>query len=278
MPPDWQICTHMHNFPVARTSRIGRMKTLVRALAALLTALMVSSQGLAQDTTLVFAAASLKDAIEAIDSTWTQRGGRAVASMASSSALARQIDNGAPAQVFISADLEWMDYLEKRGLLQPGTRRNLLGNRLVLIAPADSTLKTVIAPGFALAQLLGPDGRLAIGDPQHVPAGKYAKAALVKLGVWDSVARRVAAAENVRAALALVARGEAPLGIVYETDARAEPKVRIVATFGEGLHPPIVYPAALLRGARPAAAAYLAFLSGAEAKALFMRYGFTPLN
>lgn len=254
------------------------MRRIASALLLLFAGLVSTAPAGAQDTTLLFAAASLKEAVEAVNLAWAQRGGRAVASLASSSALARQIDNGAPAQVFISADLDWMDYLEKRGLLQPGSRRNLLGNRLVLIAPAGSTTKAAITPGFALAQLLGPDGRLAVGDPQHVPAGMYAKAALVKLGVWDSVARRVAAAENVRAALALVARGEAPLGIVYETDARAEPRVRIVATFGDGLHPPIVYPAALLRGARPAAAAYLAFLSDAEAKALFMRFGFTPLN
>ncbi len=254
------------------------MKSFTRACLALLAALSFASPAIARDATLVFAAASLKDAIEAINAAWAQRGGQAVASLASSSALARQIDNGAPAQVFVSADLDWMDYLEKRGRLQPGTRRNLLANRLVLIAPADSTLKATIAPGFALARMLGPDRRLALGDPQHVPAGKYAKAALVTLGVWDSVAPRVAAAENVRAALALVARGEAPLGIVYATDARAEPRVRILATFGEGLHPPIVYPVALVRGAKPAAAAYVEFLSTAEAKSLLMRFGFTPLN
>lgn len=254
------------------------MGRFLRAFAALLAVLVSIPVTLAQDTTLVFAAASLKDAIEAVNRVWAQHGGKAVVSLAASSALARQIENGAPAQVFISADLEWMDYVEKRGLLKPGTRANLLGNRLVLIAPADSSVHTSIAPGFPLVRLLAPNGRLALGDPQHVPAGKYAREALRKLGVWASVEARVAGAENVRAALALVARGEAPLGIVYATDALGEPRVRIVAGFGAGLHPPVVYPAAQLRDAGPGAAAYLAFLSSAQAKALFMRYGFTPLN
>ena len=233
----------------------------------------------AKESVLVFAAASLRDALDSVNAAWTKLSGdRAVASYAASSALARQIENGAPAQVFVSADLDWMDYVEKKGLIAPGTRRNLLGNKLVLIAPAGSTVQASIAPGFPLARLLGPSGRLALGDPQHVPAGKYAHAALAKLGVWDSVASRVAGAENVRAALNFVVREEAPLGIVYETDARAEPRVRIVATFGEGLHPPVVYPAAALKGATPAATAYLTFLSSPQAKALFQRYGFTPLN
>lgn len=226
----------------------------------------------------MFAAASLGDAIAAVNAAWKQRGGRTVVSLASSSTLARQIENGAPAQVFISADLEWMDYVATRGLLESGTRRNLLGNRLVLIAPAGSRVQVSIPPGSGLADALGANGRLALGDPRHVPAGKYAKAALTALGTWDTIAPRIAAAENVRAALALVARGEAPLGIVYETDARAEPGVRIVATFPEDLHPKIVYPAALIKGAGPAAAAYLTFLASAEAQALFMRHGFRPLH
>jgi len=233
----------------------------------------------AQDTLLVFAAASLRESLDAVNADWVQRGGaRPVVSYAASSALAKQLDGGAPAQVYISADLDWMDYAEKRGLIQSTSRRNLLGNKLVLVAPAASKVRAAIAPGFPLAQLLGPSGRLAIGDPQHVPAGKYARAALEKLGVWDSVANRVAAAENVRAALALVARDEAPLGIAYETDARAEPKVRVVAEFRPGLHPPVIYPAALVAGAKPPAAAYLDFLASPQARAQFRKYGFTPLN
>jgi molybdate transport system substrate-binding protein len=233
----------------------------------------------AQDTMLIFAAASLKESLDAVNADWVRRGGaKPVVSYAASSALAKQLDGGAPAQVFISADLDWMDFAEKRALIQPATRRNLLGNRLVLVAPAGSKAKASIAPGFPLAQLLGPSGRLALGDPQHVPAGKYARAALEKLGVWGTVSNRIAAAENVRAALTLVARDEAPLGIVYETDARAEPKVSIVADFGTGLHPPVVYPAALVTGAKATAAAYLEFLASPQAKARFQGYGFTPLN
>jgi len=233
----------------------------------------------AQDTMLVFAAASLKDSLDAVNADWVKRGGaKPVVSYAASSALAKQLDGGAPAQVFISADLDWMDFAEKRGLIQSATRRNLLGNKLVLVAPAASKAQATITPGLPLAQMLGPAGRLALGDPQHVPAGKYARAALETLGVWGSVSNRIAAAENVRAALTLVARDEAPLGIVYETDARAEPKVRIVADFGTGLHPPVVYPAALVTGARAPAAAYLDFLASPQAKAQFRGFGFTPLN
>ena len=239
---------------------------------------LIASSAHAQDTLLVFAAASLKEALDAVNSAWALQGGaKAVPSYAASSALAKQIENGAPAQVFISADLDWMDYAERKGLILPATRGNLLGNTLVLIAPASSKVQAAITPGFPLAALLGPSGRLALGDPQHVPAGKYARAALKKLGVWDSVAGRIAAAESVRAALTFVAREEAPLGIVYQTDARAEGRVRVVADFGMGLHPPVIYPAALLKDAKPPAAAYLAFLSSPQARALFQRYGFTPL-
>lgn len=252
------------------------MKKLLATLA-LLAAFAPGAN--AQDTLLVFAATSLKESLDAVNAAWVQQGGAKTAtSYAASSALARQIEGGAPAQVFISADLEWMDYLEKRALLQPGTRRNLVGNKLALIAPAQSKAQVTLARGVQLAPLLGASGRLAIGDPQHVPIGKYARAALEKLGAWDAVSRRLAATENVRAALALVARDEAPLGIVYETDARAEPKVRIVAVFGEGLHPPVIYPAAAIRGAKAGAGAYLAFLSAPQAKALFRQHGFTPLN
>lgn len=220
-----------------------------------------------QDRVLVFAAASLKNALDEVNSAYDRP---VVASYAASSALARQIEAGAPAQLFVSADLEWMDYLEKKRLLAPGTRRNLLGNRLVWIVPVNTQ-----RPADPLAAL-GASGRLALADPQHVPAGKYAKAALEKMRAWESVSRRIAAAENVRAALALVARGEAPLGIVYETDARAEPKVAIAARLDPGLHPPIVYPAALLSRAAPAAAAYFEFLASPRAAAIFAKHGFTP--
>ncbi|MGQ0548001.1 MAG: molybdate ABC transporter substrate-binding protein [Betaproteobacteria bacterium] len=219
----------------------------------------------AQERLLVFAAASLKNALDEVNAAY---GSPVVASYAASSALARQIEAGAPAQVFISADLEWMDYLERKSLLHPGTRRDLLSNRLVWIVPAGRQM-----PAQPLAAL-GTNGRLALADPQHVPAGKYAKAALEKMGLWQAAAARIAAAENVRAALAFVARGEAPLGIVYQTDARAEPKVAIGARIDPRLHPPIVYPAASLRGAGERAGRYLAFLAAPQASAIFEKHGF----
>jgi molybdate transport system substrate-binding protein len=221
--------------------------------------------GAAQERTLVFAAASLKNALDELNAGYPG----AVASYAASSALARQIERGAPAQVFISADIEWMDYLEQKGLIVGGTRRNLLANRLAWIVPASAAV-----PADPLAAL-GANGRLALADPQHVPAGKYAKAALEKAGQWDRVAGRIAAAENVRAALALVARGEAPLGIVYETDGKAEPKVRIARLIDARLHPPIVYPAAAVRGAQPAALKYLEYLATPRGREVFARHGFS---
>jgi molybdate transport system substrate-binding protein len=224
---------------------------------------------------LVFAAASLSEALEEVDRAFTQRTAVGVkASYAASSALARQIEAGAPADVFFCADVPWVDYLDERGLLRRGTRHDLLGNTLVLIAPAGSALALTIAPDFALAAALG-DGRLALADPEAVPAGKYAQAALSKLGVWPAVEKHLARAENVRAALAYVARGEAPLGIVYRTDALAEKRVRIIDTFPVDSHPPIVYPVALTATARPQAAALLEFLLSEEARAIFARYGFT---
>ena len=225
---------------------------------------------------VVFAAASLRNAL---DDVAAMSAARPTISYGASSALAKQIESGAPAQVFISADLDWMDYLDQRKLIREGTRRNLLGNKLVLIAPAGSSVKTEIGPGFPLAKLLG-EGRLATADPASVPAGKYTKAALEKFGVWDSVAGRLAPAENVRAALLLVARGEAPLGTVYSTDAAVEPKVRVVAVFPDGSHPAIVYPAALTAAAPAsgAAADFLAQLSAPAARKVFEKYGFAPLN
>jgi len=249
----------------------------VRFLAAGLLCAALAGGARAQEPLLVFAAASLKNALDEVNAAYGPRA-RVTAAYAASSALARQIESGAPADAFLSADLEWMDHVDKAGLLRPGSRRRLLSNRLVLVAPAASSVQATIAPGLPLAGLLGPGGRLALADPQHVPAGKYAKAALEKLGAWTTVAPRVAAAENVRAALAFVARGEAPLGIVYETDAKAEPKTRIVAIFPAELHPPVTYPVALLRRARPGAPAYLEFLGGPQARAIFAKHGFTPLD
>lgn len=224
--------------------------------------------------TLVFAAASLRNALDEVASRYVAEGRTKPAiSYAASSALARQIENGAPAQVFISADLDWMDYLENKGLLEPGTRRNLLRNRLVLIAPAEQPVKLEPAPGFPVAAALK-GGRIALADPKSVPAGRYAKAAFERLGVWQEISGHIAAADNVRAALALVARGEAPLGVVYQTDAAVEPGVMVAGVFPEGSHPPIVYPAAALKGAKPEGVAFLRFLGGAEAKPIFEKYGF----
>ena len=234
---------------------------------------------LAQDKPLVvFAAASMKNALDDVDDAFTRKTGiKVVASYAASSALMKQIEQGAPADVFLSADVKWMDYGNQRGLIKNDTRRNLLGNKLVLIAPKDSKINNVtIAPGFDLAGLAG-DGRIAVGDVRAVPAGLYAKAALEKLGIWAAVEPKLAMAENVRAALVLVARGEAPLGIVYETDAKVEKGVKIVGVFPEDSHPPIIYPVALTKDAKPGAAQYLAYLRTAEAKAVFERYGFSFL-
>lgn len=249
------------------------------AVTALIFALAVTLPAQAQDKTVtVFAAASLKNAIDDINAAFTKATGvKAVASLAASSALAKQIEQGAPADVFASADPEWMDYVEQKKLIQDGTRVNLLGNKLVLIAPKDSKADNVtIGPGFDIARLAG-DGRIAVADARAVPAGKYAKAALEKLGGWAAAEPKLAAAENVRAALALVGRGEAPLGIVYETDAKVEKNVKIVGYFPEDSHPPITYPVALTASARPEAARYLAFLRTGVAKTVFETYGFTFL-
>jgi len=224
---------------------------------------------------VVFAAASLKNALDAVNDAWRRDSGKSVRiSYAASSALARQIEQGAPAHVFVSADTDWMDYLDGKGLIDRATRGDLLGNRLVLIAPAASARPLEPAPSFDLAGALG-DGRLAMANVDAVPAGKYGKAALEKLGVWAKVAPRVAQTENVRAALLLVSRGEAPLGIVYRTDALADPNVRIVGTFASETHLPIIYPIALVRGAtHPDAAAFLAFVRSPTARAIFEAQGF----
>ena len=227
----------------------------------------------------VFAAASLQNALEAIDAL-RRRAGEAPARLAfaASSTLARQIARGAPADVYVSADRDWMDDLAARGRIVEGSRVIVARNRLVLIAREASSAPLAIGRGFPLADRLGA-GRLALGDPDHVPAGRYAKAALMSLGLWDSVATRLAPVENVRVALALVARGEAPLGIVYASDVVAEPGVQVVGTFPSDSHPPIVYPAAIVvGGAQAAAQRYLAFLRSAPARAEFRRQGFLPAD
>jgi molybdate transport system substrate-binding protein len=232
-----------------------------------------------QPDLLVFAAASLKNALDEINAQFQRdKGIKATTSYAASPALAKQIESGAPADVFISADLDWMDYLAQRSLIKGDTRHNLASNAIVLIAPKSSVAQIKIAPNFGLAPALG-DGRLAMADPASVPAGKYGKASLEALGVWASVAAKVAPAENVRAALLLVSRGEAPLGIVYETDAAVDPGVRIVDRFPPNTHPPIVYPIAVTRDAKiPAATAYVAYLRSPAARPAFQKQGFTTLD
>ena len=226
----------------------------------------------------VFAAASLTDALDTVGKTYEAKTGRHVTLVyAASSALARQIEASGGADMFISADTEWMDYLENKGLMAQATRRNLLGNHLVLIAPADSKIRLKIAPHFNLRAALN-GGRLALADPDSVPAGQYGRQALTALGVWNSVADRLAPAENVRVAVAYVARGEAPLGIVYTTDALSEPRVRIVDTFPDNTHAPILYPVALTKDAKPGAAAFLSFLRSPEAAAVFTKAGYVVLH
>ncbi len=249
----------------------------IGALAVLLLAL-AGSPASAQDL-LVFGAASLRNALDAVIEIYQAGGGAPVrASYASSSTLARQIEQGAPADLYLSANPQWMDYLEQRDLLRAGSRADLLGNGLVLVAPLDSTTTVEIAPGFDLAGALG-GGFLAMGDPDHVPAGIYGRAALESLGVWDAVAPRVARADNVRAALALVARGEVPLGVVYSSDAVADDSVKVVGDFPQDSHPPIVYPVAIMADStHPEAADLAAFLQSETAGAIFERFGFTLLE
>jgi len=234
------------------------------------------SPAAAQDKTLtVFAAASMKNALDEIDAAYTKKSGvKIIASYGPSSGLARQIEQGAPADVFISADTDWMDYAIGKKSINESSRINLLGNSIVLIAPKDSKTDNVnIGPGFDIAKLAG-DGKIATGDVKSVPVGKYAKAALEKLGSWQPAEAKFAMADNVRAALTLVARGEAVLGIVYATDAKVEPGIRIVGTFPADSHPAIIYPVAATTTARPGAADYLAFLRSIAAKNVFEKYGF----
>jgi molybdate transport system substrate-binding protein len=251
----------------------------LRAAAVLLTVgLIVGSLQASAAEIVVFAAASLKEALdEAVNKYNAQTSDTAKISYAASSTLAKQIESGAPADLFISADLDWMDYLQTRNLIQAATRKNWLGNTLVIIAPADADVKLDIKPGFDLAGALKGE-HLSMADPDSVPAGKYGKAALQKLGVWNSVRGTIARAENVRAALLFVSRHEAPLGIVYSTDAGADPGVKVVGVFPEDTHPPIIYPIAVTAESKnPSARRLLEFLGSRAAKAIFAKRGFTVL-
>jgi molybdate transport system substrate-binding protein len=251
---------------------ITRAHFVVWGLVCALSVMFAAAPASAQNLT-VFAAASLKDALDEVVRGYDPAA-KVVVSYGASSALAKQIENAAPADLFISADLDWMDYLEARKLIDPGTRFNLLRNRLVLIAPAGGGAALEIKPGLALAQALG-DGRLAMANPDSVPAGKYGKAALQYLGVWTMVAGKIAPMENVRAALTLVSRGEAPFGIVYLTDAIADKKVRIVGEFPDGSHPAIIYPVAIIAGSKNAQARnFLNYLGSPAARAIFSKHGF----
>ena len=255
-------------------------RPLLRALVAILAAgvAVLPLRANAEDKgPVVFAAASLKEALDAVNDAYQKQGSKkASISYAASSALAKQIEQGAPADVFISADEDWMDYLATRKLIRVDTRFDLLGNTLVLIAPKDSKLTATIAPGFPLASLVG-EGHLAMADTASVPAGKYGKAALEKLDVWDGVEDKVAQAENVRAALALVSRGEAPLGIVYATDAKSDPTIKIIDTFPSNTHPPIIYPAAATASSTGDASGFLDFLKSRAADRIFEDKGFKVL-
>lgn len=257
---------------------LGRI-TAVVLLAVLLGAVSADGARAEERALLVFAAASLKNALDAAAEDFTGAAGTSVTiSYAASSTLAKQIEAGAPADIFISADLDWMDYLAERGLIRADTRRNLVGNTLVLIAPAKAPVELAIGPGLPIAETLG-DGRLAMANTQAVPAGKYGKAALETLGVWSGVEGKLAQADSVRGALALVSRGEAPLGIVYATDAAADPEVVVVGTFPADTHPEIVYPIAITStSSRPVAQDFVSFLAGDAGRGHFEEQGFSILS
>jgi molybdate transport system substrate-binding protein len=260
-------------------SRTSTLLTTVLLALVLMAGLAPSTARAAAPAPLtVFAAASLKESLDEAAAAYEQATGTPVrVSYAASSALARQIEQGAPAQVFASADLEWMDYLQQRDLVDVASRHDLLGNRLVLVAPQASVAKVDLAKPGSIAAALG-EGRLAIAQTASVPAGKYGRAALESLGQWNSVSARLAESESVRAALMLVARGETPLGVVYASDAKAEPRVRVVAAFPAGSHPPIVYPVAARRGAPPSAGGFVRWRSSPAARAIFERRGFDVLD
>ena len=264
---------------MARGTRLPASRVFIGSILLLLLGSAWSVSASAQDAKLViFAAASLKDALDEVNAAFRHEKGQDTAtSYAASSTLAKQIEAAPPADIFISADLDWMDYLAKRNLVKLETRANLLGNRLVLIAPVNSAVQLAIGPNFLLVAALG-NGRLAIADPNSVPAGKYGKAALEALGVWSSVADRLAPAENVRATLALVSRGETPLGIVYQTDADSDKGVKIIGAFPENTHPPIIYPIAVVASStNPATVDYLVYLKSPVARGIFEKNGFTVL-
>ena len=250
------------------------------ARAALVAGLLLGSAAQAGESATVFAAASLKNALDEAAKAFTAQTGIAIRpSYAASSALARQIESGAPAELFASADLEWMDYLAKKNLVRADTRVNLLNNRLVVIAPKDAKEANLALTAEAFAEALGADGRLATGEVASVPVGKYAKAAFEKLGLWATIQPRLAQADNVRAALALVSRGEAPLGVVYESDAKSDPGVKVVGVFPADSHPPVVYPFAVTSEARgEGAARFLDFLKGAAGRPFFEAQGFTVIT
>jgi molybdate transport system substrate-binding protein len=256
----------------------SRAVAFILAWLLLATTLPFGSASAQERTITVFAAASMKNALDDVDAAFTKTTGiKVAASYAASSALMKQIEEGAPADVFVSADLDWMDYGSQKKLVQDGTRLNLLGNRLVLIAPKESPVgTTTIGPNTDLAKLAG-DGKIVTADVRAVPVGKYAKPALEKLGLWASVEPKLAMTENVRAALALVARGEGALGIVYATDAKVEPNVKIVGVFPAESHPAIIYPVALTTTAKADATPYIEFLRSQIAKSVFETYGFSFL-
>jgi molybdate transport system substrate-binding protein len=268
---------HM-NIAMKNRYRAFALLTVIFLLAPLAPALAQLRSAPSKDV-VILAAASLKNALDEASAAWSKETGKATRiSYAASSALARQIEAGIPADLFISADIPWVDYVAERKLIKPASRFDFLGNEIVLIAGKESKIDLKIARDFPLRGALG-DGRLAMANIDAVPAGKYGKASLESLGVWASVADRVAQAENVRMALILVSRGEAPLGIVYRTDAAADPNVRIVAAFPTSSHPPIVYPAALLAAStNPDAEAFVAYLRSPAARPFFEQQGFTVLK
>jgi molybdate transport system substrate-binding protein len=259
------------------------MESFARSLSLLFACAIPTFSGITQaaepekPALLVFAAASLTNVLGELAPAYEKASGIPVKlSFAASSVLARQIEAGSNAAVFISADQEWMNYLQARKLISVSSRANVVANRLVLIAPADSSVQLKISRGFKLADALG-GGRLATGDPDTVPVGRYARSALMKLGVWDQVEDRLVRADNVRGAMTFVARGEAPLGIVYATDAHVDPKVRVVATFPDNSHSPITYPAAATVTAGPDAAAFVVFLRSSTAAPIWKKHGFLEL-
>ena len=270
----------METAPLDRPTPIRRRPVLRRTLAACLLACLSPLAALAAEPVAVFAAASLTDAMRDVSGAWQAAGHAPLRlTFAASSTLARQVEQGAPANLFASADQRWMDYLAERNLVAADTRRDLLANRLVLVVPKDQARQVAIGPGLDLTALLGPGGRIATGDPAHVPAGLYAKQALTALGLWSQAEPRLARTEDVRGALLLVERGEAPAGIVYATDAAASAGVAVAGTFPEGTHEPVTYPFAVTRdGDTPEARALLVFLAGPEARAAFERRGFMVLG